>query len=90
MAISKFQSRRFHDHVVYTCDSCGKRTRDTGEGEADCNLCKHCFQAASAANSHSDGGCKGRVVDCPQCSEWFDVKKEKALDCRNTDWADAD
>ena len=27
----------------YTCRDCGKLTRETGDGESNCELCKNCF-----------------------------------------------
>ena len=39
---------------VYTCGSCGKRTRETGYGESDLDLCAQCYNAAGYENEHSD------------------------------------
>lgn len=40
---------------IYTCADCGKRTRDTGRGEASVDLCANCFDAAETANLVNDG-----------------------------------
>ena len=90
MAISKFQAYRFHERVIYDCAACGKRTRDTGHGEADCGYCKKCYVNVSAANSHSDDGHSGAVVNCPQCKEsGLYIAHETKLSSRNTAWADS-
>jgi hypothetical protein len=39
---------------TYTCEDCGKLTRDTGLGEAGCRLCAYCFEKASAENGLAD------------------------------------
>lgn len=41
---------------VYNCEECGKRTRDTGIGEAGVGLCATCYRAAEQANADSDDG----------------------------------
>ena len=38
----------------YTCQSCGKLTRDTGEGEAEVGLCAYCNACAEWYNSYQD------------------------------------
>jgi len=40
---------------VYTCSSCGIRTRETGYGEADVKLCAFCYQEGVLYNALSDG-----------------------------------
>lgn len=40
---------------IYTCVDCEKETRETGDGESSCEMCKDCFAAAGLENSHSDG-----------------------------------
>ena len=40
---------------VYTCDFCGKRTRETGEGESDLGICRFCYLEAGLSNALSDG-----------------------------------
>lgn len=51
---------------TYICAGCGKRTRETGEGESGVELCKKCFVIASQENSHSDNH-DGRMADCAEC-----------------------
>jgi len=48
---SKFQTGT----GVYVCEICGKRTRDTGEGEAQLRYCKACFLAESDWCAVEDG-----------------------------------
>lgn len=38
----------------YTCKDCGKRTRETGFGEAELELCRSCFGDAGDENTHND------------------------------------
>jgi hypothetical protein len=40
---------------VYSCDICGKQTRETGHGESSCGLCVYCYEVGGAENSHTDG-----------------------------------
>jgi len=40
----------------YQCRACNKITRDTGEGEADVQLCLECYKDAGAENAASDSG----------------------------------
>jgi tRNA G26 N,N-dimethylase Trm1 len=54
----KRDNRRFvggHYKPVYTCNTCGRRTRETGHGEADCEMCAYCFLVAGLQNSCWDG-----------------------------------
>lgn len=54
----------------YTCRSCGKSTRETGDGEADLELCRACFRESGRENRHNDDhGGKGDPSDCPLCKE---------------------
>lgn len=39
----------------YKCRSCGKMTRETGEGESDIELCLKCFNDAGDENEKNDG-----------------------------------
>jgi hypothetical protein len=49
-------SRRFRKGAgCYTCIYCGKRTRDTGNGGGDYELCKRCLDKAGDENLLSDG-----------------------------------
>ena len=57
---------RFGRGGVYTCVSCGKRTRDTN-GVA-CDLCASCYKEVSMENAHNDGHHDGSPnPDCPYC-----------------------
>jgi DNA-directed RNA polymerase subunit RPC12/RpoP len=40
---------------IYKCGSCGKRTRETGNGESYVGLCYHCYECGSWINSVMDG-----------------------------------
>lgn len=53
---------------VYVCDMCGKKTRETGDGESGCNLCRKCYNEAGMDNEISDGH-----VTCPKCGEYRDI-----------------
>ena len=37
------------------CIDCGKKTRDTGHGEGDFQMCKACIQKQEEENAESDG-----------------------------------
>lgn len=52
---------------LYTCRVCGKRTRETGEGESSCELCKRCFIISSVENIHSDNSHTGPFAQCEEC-----------------------
>lgn len=55
----------------YKCVSCGKRTRDTGVGEASLELCAFCFHEATLENEHYDYGPDDEEHDkkmCPICN----------------------
>ncbi len=41
---------------TYQCAVCGVRTRETGDGESQCNLCADCFYIAGEDNHHNDNG----------------------------------
>jgi hypothetical protein len=51
-ANSKFRS----GSGVYVCRCCGIRTRETGSGEAGCELCVDCFEIAGIDNGINDDG----------------------------------
>jgi hypothetical protein len=53
----------------YTCVSCGKLTRDDGNGDSvHCRLCTKCFEESGLENEHSDGGhAPGSCAGCPTC-----------------------
>ena len=40
----------------YNCNSCGKRTRETGLGESQVELCRDCLESSELENSISDEG----------------------------------
>ena len=41
--------------TTYTCGSCGKVTRETGEEESSCGLCAYCYLSIGYENSFVDG-----------------------------------
>ena len=45
-----------YNGTVYTCFNCKRRTRETGDGESTCQLCKRCYEEAGYENEHSDKG----------------------------------
>ena len=56
LAMRRQQRSRFqHGSGVYTCRTCGKRTRDTGNDEAGVRLCRKCFDEATIENEINDG-----------------------------------
>ena len=72
----------------YTCASCGKRTRDTGGGDAvHVRMCEACYDYAGWENTHSDMG-HGVAVDndpnCPICqgepAPWDKAEKPRFAD----------
>jgi len=40
---------------IYTCEECGTKTRETGEGESLVKLCLRCWEIAGCINSVNDG-----------------------------------
>lgn len=68
--ISKFQGGM--SGTIYKCRCCGKRTRETGEGESGVQLCADCYDAGGRENAHADGYHRedrdGPDPDCPLCS----------------------
>ena len=52
----------------YTCVSCGRRTRETGQDESRVELCLSCYEAAGLENEHSDYGHPDFVDGCPTCA----------------------
>ena len=57
---------------VYICSDCGKRTRETGDGESGCGLCVACFDEAGAEKHHND--CHDTPVEgCRYCEESGEV-----------------
>jgi len=54
--------------AVYVCTSCGMRTRETGSGESDVELCVGCYDDAGLENEHSDGHHEDNPhPDCGAC-----------------------
>ena len=68
--ISKFQNRS----AVYKCASCGKQTRETGDGESSVEMCAACYEIAGMENQHSDEGHKGDLENCQECKEQMSQK----------------
>lgn len=65
-------NRRFaRGSGTYKCGSCGKLTRETGEGESGCGLCLLCYERSSCENSLSDNGWgqHGDLEDCKTVAE---------------------
>lgn len=54
---NRFKRSVFGNKPTYKCSSCGKLTRDTGEGEASCGTCAFCYLECGEENSLSDGNC---------------------------------
>ena len=69
MAQATFKRTGFGNHAVYTCSSCKKQTRETGQGESGCDLCAKCYDEAGWENSHTDGNhdCGSEPDFCPAC-----------------------
>lgn len=59
MMINKFQVRT----AVYTCGNCGKKTRETGHGESELELCAYCLREGLLENSLSDGNISQEAFD---------------------------
>jgi hypothetical protein len=47
-------SRRNAQASTYICGACDKRTRETGWGESDLDLCLKCYCEAGLENEHFD------------------------------------
>jgi hypothetical protein len=52
---------------VYTCQYCGKRTRETGSGESYAHMCLACWEDGGQENCHSDDNHPGKFEECPIC-----------------------
>lgn len=64
----------------YTCRSCGKQTRETGEGESDIGLCRACQEEADWENIHSDQAHDqpgNADPNCPICNKQKDAETEQ-------------
>jgi hypothetical protein len=51
------------DGSTYVCACCGKRTRETGLGESNCELCAYCYEESGLENSFSDGSISKEIFD---------------------------
>ena len=69
MAHRTFQRNNFGGSGCYDCGACGKKTRDTGRGEAGVQLCLACYVQACRENRHSDDDHDGPLDTCPICAE---------------------
>lgn len=47
----------------FTCDQCGKQTRNTGDN-GPTGLCQACYDKCGMENAHADGA---HAVPCPEC-----------------------
>lgn len=65
----RFQAKAWGGSGVYVCRICGKKTRETGEGESDVQLCRSCYTMSGQENAHSDNNHAGKFEDCPICKE---------------------
>ena len=62
--IDKFQK----GSSTYKCTSCGKRTRDTGAGEAQFKLCRSCYLDQEYENAHDNGEHDDKYIEsCELC-----------------------
>jgi len=66
----------------YTCECCGKRTRDTGIGEADLEICADCYEIGGDHNHHTDNHDNGFDLDTGKAAT--DYMTGKA--CRFCQW----
>ena len=57
---------------VFNCSLCGKKTRETGEGNSSVQLCAFCYEEAMLENSLSDGN-----ITKEQFNERLDILKKK-------------
>lgn len=62
--IAKLQSGR----GMFTCRSCGKRTRAVEEGDFGAEMCRKCRVIAETMNCHADLNHAGRFADCADCT----------------------
>jgi hypothetical protein len=75
MAVAKFQLQLGGRSTVYTCGSCGKRTRQVGDEPH--GVCLKCYTEGGFENEHADTGGKHNFGDdlpvnpfpeaCPAC-----------------------
>lgn len=79
MRVSRFQRNAFRPRSVYACHLCGKRTRETGEGESTIKFCRRCYLRSGLENTHSDSGHPGALADCPECRDYLnDIERGTA------------
>lgn len=64
---------------TYSCLACGKKTRDTGQGEGDLRLCAACLDEAGLENEHMDEGHDDPVAGCPLCPATPTQEKERDM-----------
>jgi hypothetical protein len=57
------KSSMFAKGSVYTCKICGKKTRETGGGESNSEMCAYCLEEAYAENDLGDGICTQEEFD---------------------------
>jgi len=69
---------------VYTCDFCGKKTRETGCGESSVHLCVYCYELGGIENSRDDGELTQEEFEAEKAAlqTRFGVNKER--DARRT------
>lgn len=69
MAKNSHFQRGHYGSGCYKCNSCGKLTRETGEGESSCKLCYTCYEESGYWNAHSDGHHEEvKDKNCPFCN----------------------
>lgn len=62
---------------VYTCDECGKRTRNTGD-EGSVNMCRFCFETSEQVNAYYDGAITLEVLKASIAA--IEKKEKRAYD----------
>ena len=61
---------RFGRGGCFTCESCGKRTRETGQQSMGMRYCAACIEYGEAENAHNDNGhAESPVAGCVICAE---------------------
>lgn len=66
LTMNRFKKNHFGGSGLYTCASCGKKTRETGSNESSVDLCKLCYLTGGEENMHVDNH-PGKQKDCPAC-----------------------
>ena len=76
---------------IYECESCGKKTRETGDGESQGGMCVTCWEESGLENEHSDSGHAEPVEGCPTCAGLYASASEadhgRLMD-ESFDWGD--